>query len=76
MGSALIGGLVFDSAGAAIAGGLLRGLAGAVREERSSISEDYKKTARDYGYGADGEKILRVEYVDTDPESEALRGTE
>lgn len=69
-GGALIGGLVFDSAGAAVAGGLLGGLAGSLLGRAlEHKNEDYEKTARDYGYRSEGrETILRIEDVDTDPE--------
>jgi outer membrane lipoprotein SlyB len=69
LGGALIGGLVFDSAGAAVAGGLLGGLAGGlVGRALEHKNEDYEKTARDYAYLSEGrETILRVEEVDTDP---------
>ena len=70
-GGALIGGLVFDSAGAVVAGGLLGGLAGGlVGRALEHKNEDYEKTARDYGYRSEGrETILRIEDVDTDPEA-------
>ena len=69
LGGAAIGGLVFDSAGAAVAGGLLGGLAGGlVGRALEHKNEDYKETARDYAYLSEGrETILRVEEVDTDP---------
>ena len=69
LGGAAIGGLVFDSAAAAVAGGLLGGLAGVlVGRALEHKNEDYEKTARDYSYLSEGrETILRVEEVDTDP---------
>jgi hypothetical protein len=69
-GGALIGGLVFDNAGAAVAGGLLGALGGGlIGRALEHENESYDQTAKDYDYRpGTQETILRVEDVDTDPE--------
>ena len=75
-GGALLGGLVFDSAGAAIAGGLLGGLAGGViGNALESKNEDYASTAKDYNFTSREKTLVRIEDVDADPPRLTSRDT-
>jgi hypothetical protein len=67
---------VFDTASAAVLGGLLGGLAGGiVGRALETKNEDYASTARDYDYWRQRETLVRLEDVDADPARAAPKDT-
>ena len=75
-GGALLGGLMFDSAGAALAGGLLGGLAGGViGNVLESKNEEYASTGKDYNFRSGQKTMLRIEDLDADPSRVTSRDT-
>ena len=59
---------MFESAGAAVAGGLIGGLTGGiVGRALESQSKDYSSTARDYNYSPAQGTVVRIEEVQANP---------
>lgn len=67
-GGALLGGLIFKSAGGAIVGGLLGGLAGGlIGNAMEAQPKDRAATAKEYGYSPTQGTFIRIEKVQVEP---------